>query len=197
MEIYGTSCSRAFRALWMACEQGAEFAHHPLAVEACGSDPAYLALNPAGTIPLLRDGDFVLAESMAINLYLARKHGRLWLDDEQAQALAWQWSFWALASLEAPYVSWAEQALWLPMAMRDSTELARAAQALQRPLDRLERALADHSYLLGETFTVADLNVAGVINGLADFQPQARPRFHDWLRCCLERPAYRRACRMP
>ncbi|POZ63808.1 glutathione S-transferase family protein [Chromobacterium alticapitis] len=197
MEIYGTSYSRTLRVLWMACEQEAEFIHHPMAVEACGSDPVYLALNPAGTLPLLKEGDFVLAESLAITLYLARKHGRLWPKDEQGQALALQWSFWAQSSLEATYVSWAEQALCLPAAMRDAAELARAAQALQRPLSRLEQALRDQPYLLGEAFTAADLNVAGVINGLAAFEPQARPRLHDWLSRCLARPAYRRANAMP
>lgn len=197
MEIYGTSYSRALRALWMACEMEVEFVHHPLAVERCAKDTDYLAINPAGTIPALVDEGFVLGESLAINLYLARKHGRLWPEDEQGQALSLQWSFWAQASLEAPYVSWMEHSQWLPEALRDAVEQKRAAQALQRPLDRLEQALRDRPYLLGHAFTVADLNVAGVINGLVDFEPQARPHLHGWLQRCLDRPAYRRASQMP
>ncbi|UTH75355.1 glutathione S-transferase family protein [Chromobacterium sp. IIBBL 290-4] len=197
MEIYGTSHSRAFRVLWMACEQETEFVHHPLAVERCGGDAAYLALNPAGTIPLLKDGDFVLAESLAINLYLARKHGRMWPADEREQALALQWSFWAQATLEGPYILWAEHSLWLPAALRDAAKREQAAQDLRRPLDRLERALRDRRYLLGDSFSAADLNVAAVINGLADFEPQARPHVHDWLRRCLSRPAYLRASQLP
>ncbi|OHX12607.1 hypothetical protein BI347_03135 [Chromobacterium sphagni] len=95
LEIYGTVHSRTLRVLWMACELELDFVHHPLDWQRCGQDADYLALNPAGTIPALKDGDFVLAESLAINLYLAGREPRLWPQDEQRQALALQWSFWA------------------------------------------------------------------------------------------------------
>lgn len=197
MQIYGTSRSRSLRVLWLAQELGLAFEHIPLDWQQCGQDAAYLALNPAGTIPALVDGDFVLAESMAINAYLARRDGRLWPPGEQDEARFWQWTLWASSSLEAPYLQWASQALWLPQARRDAGQLAQACQALQRPLARLNVALQDRDYLLGSAFSVADLNVAGVINGLRRFDFTHYPAVADWLQRCLARPAYLAAARLP
>jgi glutathione S-transferase len=57
----------------------------------------------------------------------------------------------------------------------------------------LDGALAGRSYLLGEDFTVADLNVAAVISRALDMDLSATPRLEDWLARCLERPAARAA----
>jgi glutathione S-transferase len=58
----------------------------------------------------------------------------------------------------------------------------------------LEAALAGGAYLLGEDFTVADLNVAAVISRAIDMDLAATPRLAAWLERCLERPAARAAC---
>ena len=89
------------------------FEHQPIDWQSCGNDPAYLAINPAGSVPCLQEDGFVLSESLAINLYLARKHQLIWPKDEEGQATAMQWSFWAATSLEEPYVLWALHECWL------------------------------------------------------------------------------------
>jgi glutathione S-transferase len=65
---------------------------------------------------------------------------------------------------------------------------------LEGPFKVLEAALAGGAYLLGEDFTVADLNVAAVISRAFDMDLAATPRLASWLKRCLERPAARAAC---
>src|SRR4029077_14762078 len=63
--------------------------------------PEYLAVNPNGRIPAIDDNGFKLWESMAINLYLAKKHGSGLLPktmEDEAQAI--QWSFWVMTEVE-------------------------------------------------------------------------------------------------
>ena len=68
--------------------------------------PDYLSINPNGLMPSIKDGDFVLWESMAINLYLAKKYGRGHFCPEtlEGESLAMQWSFWATTRLEVPFL---------------------------------------------------------------------------------------------
>jgi glutathione S-transferase len=62
----------------------------------------YLRLNPNARIPTLVDGDFVLWESMAINLYLARKYeGPMHCAEPEVLGLAAQWSFWAMSETDS------------------------------------------------------------------------------------------------
>ncbi len=75
IKIYGPTASRAARALWIVHELDIPFEH--IAVEMKDlKNPDYLKVNPNGKVPALVDGDFKLFESMAINLYLAGKHGK-------------------------------------------------------------------------------------------------------------------------
>jgi glutathione S-transferase len=61
------------------------------------------------------------------------------------------------------------------------------------PFRVLDAALANHSYLLGDEFTVADLNVAAVISRAVDMDLSAVPNLKAWLSRCLERSAARKA----
>src|SRR5205085_12420880 len=79
LKIYGVARSRAFarvRTLWMAKELGLDYEHVKVDF-ATGETrtPVHLALNPNGYVPVIDDNGFVLWESMAINLYLAKKYG--------------------------------------------------------------------------------------------------------------------------
>src|SRR3989442_14391502 len=103
LKIYGVGRSRAFRTLWMAKELGLDYEH--LKVDfADGStrQPSHLAVNPNGHVPVIDDDGFILWESMAINLYLAKKYGAggLYPSRIEDEARAWQWSFWGMTELE-------------------------------------------------------------------------------------------------
>src|ERR1700751_5179089 len=75
LRIYGIARTRAFRALWVANELGLKYEHLPIEIGAEGARaPEFLALNPNGRLPFIVDDGFVLFESLAITLYLAKKH---------------------------------------------------------------------------------------------------------------------------
>ena len=75
LRIYGIARTRAFRPLWMAKELGLDFEHFPIEIGDAGArTPEFLAINPNGRLPAIDDNGFVLVESLAITLYLAKKH---------------------------------------------------------------------------------------------------------------------------
>ena len=194
LRIYGVARTRAFRALWIANELGLDYEHIPIEIGAAGArKPEYLAINPNGRLPAIDDGGFVVWESLAITLYLAKKHGRFYPATLEGEAKAWQWSLWAVQQVDRGVNIWSLHALRLPPAERDPQRRAEALKVLEAPFAVLERALADRRYLLGDEFSVADLNVAAVISRAIDMDLFATPRLADWLKRCLERPAARAA----
>jgi glutathione S-transferase len=186
--IHGSPRSRTLRVLWMAAELRLEFEHDPVAFD----DPrlksdAFLQLNPAGAIPTIEDDGLALSESLAINLYLAKRHGlgTLYPTSLLAEAQVWRWSLWAQGQLE-------------PWLMRDALLMSlRAALAphtgpmIATALGTLNRALEARSCLVGDTFTVADLNVAGVLSPSRSEHLDLAPyrNVAAWLARCYARPA--------
>jgi glutathione S-transferase len=194
--LYGTSRSRALRAVWGIEETGIAYEHIPTGFGPDSKTPEYLAINPNGRIPALVDGDLRLFESMAINLYLCKRHGgALYPASPADEALAWQWSTWAIAEIEPLQMRIVIQKLFTPADQRDPQVIERAARGLQRPLRVLDAALADRPALLGESFTVADLNVAGVMHLLKNigFSYAEHGHVQRWADACYARPALARA----
>jgi glutathione S-transferase len=191
--LYGSTASRAHRVLWLLKELGVAFKHVPTAFQDGSTHtPGFLAINPNGRVPALDDDGFRLFESMAINLYLAKKHGGpLAPADLQEDALATQWSFWVTTEVEKPLLFAAANRQLFTAEGRSETEALMALEKLARPLQVLDAHLARHAHLLGDRFTVADLNVATVM----DLAPQcgialdAWPQVQAWHRQCLARPA--------
>jgi len=193
LTIYGSPMSRAFRVLWMAQELGLQHENVPLDPRAGDTrKPDYLKINPNGHVPAIVDGDYVLWESLAINLYLAKKHGGpLAPRDLAEEGRALAWSMWALTELEDNIVTLVQSVLMPPERKPDAARVERAKAALNAPLRVLDGALAESQYLLGDRFSVADLNVAGVAAGLgiAKFDLSAWPTVNAWLSTCTGRKA--------
>ncbi len=208
LTLYGSiDRSRTWWVAWMCREVGIEF-HNERSegyLDPSWKTQEYLAINPSGLMPSIKDGDFILWESMAINLYLARKYGStpLRLATFEEEALAWQWSFWAVTRLEVPSLvvavsnmnlapnSELEQYFLKHVPMWTPEEVARSRAVLDGPLDVLNDKLSASPYLLGSEFSVADLNVAVVIsrNFRAKVSLSERPHLVDWLHRCWSRPA--------
>ena len=196
LRIYGIARTRAFRALWMAKELGLDYEHLPIEIGDAGArSPEFLALNPNGRLPFIDDDGFVLFESLAITLYLAKKHAQrgLYPVTLQDEAKAWQWSFWAISEVDRGVNIWSLHAVRLPPAERDAGKREEALKVLQKPFKVLDAAVSKQDYLLGSAFTVADLNVAAVISRAIDMDLAAFPNLKSWLTRCLDRPAAREA----
>ena len=196
LRIYGIARTRAFRALWVAEELGLAYEHLPIEIgEAGARGPEFLALNPNGRLPIIVDGAFVLSESMAITLYLAKKYslGTLYPAALEDEARVWQWSFWAVAEVDRGVNIWSLHAVRLPPAERDAAKRDEALKVIAAPFRILDAAVAAQPYLLGSEFTVADLNVAAVISRAVDMDLAAVPNLKAWLTRCLDRPAARAA----
>jgi glutathione S-transferase len=188
LTIYGSPRSRTLRVLWAAAELGLDYTHVPLASD----DPKlksaeFLKLNPAGAVPTIVDDGFALSESLAINLYLAKTYGagRLYPATPQGEALAWRWTLWAQGHLEP----WVQQDALLANLRAAMGRNARAV--VEHGLGLLDRTLDDRTWLVGEAFSVADLNVACVLSPSRTARLDLSPfsKVHDWLARCYARPA--------
>jgi glutathione S-transferase len=196
LQIYGIARTRAFRALWIAQEVDIDYEHLPIEIGDTGAKtPEFLAINPNGRLPVIVDDGFVLFESLAITLYLAKKHspGRLYPGTLEGEAKAWQWTMWALTEVDRGVNIWSLHAVRLPEGERNAAKREEALKVIARPFQILDAAVSKQPYLLGPEFTVADLNVAAVISRAVDMDLSAVPHLRAWLMRCLERPAARAA----
>jgi glutathione S-transferase len=195
LKLYGNPRSRAMRCLWMLEETGQPYELIEKSVRADDLQTAdYRKLNPNARIPTLVDGELVLWESMAINLYLAQKYDGPMRATPDVQGLATQWSFWAMLETEALLFDMLLHRALLPEFTRDASHAERAELLLQKPLGILNDALARHGHLAGTGFTIADLNVAGILawGKMAKLDLSPHPHVKQWLDRCMARPAYKR-----
>jgi glutathione S-transferase len=199
--LYGGAQGRASRSLLALEELGLAYRHVPLKPWDAPADRARVeALNPNARVPVLDDDGLVVWESMAINLYLGDRYGGpLWPAEPAQRALLYQWSFWAQTSIDVMARHRAR--------FGDDPKLKAAAEAERlAALTILDRALADRSYLLGDAFSLADLNVAatlsepweqGRVDGDLDPAEQGLAALADWLARCTGRGCYARVRALP
>jgi glutathione S-transferase len=198
LKIYGTPASRTFRTLWMANELGIKYENIPTDFRKGQTRaPDYMAkVNPNGHIPAIDDDGCIMWESLAINLYLAKKHGGpIAPKTPQEDGLATQWSIWALTEAEPPIVTMLMNRLMLPEAQRDAGAANKASDSLKAPMAVLNKALDGKQWLIGDRFTVADLNVSGVTSTARRVQFDLKPyaNVDAWITRCLSRPAAQEA----
>jgi glutathione S-transferase len=194
LRIYGSARSRGVRTLWIAAELGLEYEHLDYAPRSPETrTPAYLALNPNARVPTIDDDGFVLSESMAINMYLAKKHGKLYPSDPKNEALMWQWSLWETDRLDRQMTLYANNASVLPEAQRNAAVAKAAWEEISAAMAVLEIALGKVRWLADSEFSVADLNVASAMYRALSLDLTQWPQVTEWLHRCWDRPAARRA----
>ena len=191
--LYGIASSRAFRSIWAAEEMSVDYHHVGTSFSEDSKTPEYLAVNPNGRIPALDDDGFRLFESMAINLYLGEKYAaEIFPTDPVARAKTWQWSVWGISEIEPLQMQIVIQKLFMPEEKRDAKVIAGATKGLARPLAVLNEALSNQAYLLGDDFSLADLNLSGVMDlfNMIRFDVSNYPNVQRWLAQCYGRPSY-------
>ena len=197
IKLYGIPMSRASRCLWMLEELGVKYENVPTHFIGDVKKPEYLKLNPNGRIPTLDDEGTIIWESLAINLHLARKYskGKLWPDSESEQSHAIQWSFWAMTEVEPPVMEVLMNRAFLPEAQRDEAKAKAGEANLERPAAVLDAHLTGREWIVGSRFTVADLNVHGVLGWATSLGKMKFPQNQNlarWLETCGKRPALAR-----
>ena len=202
--VYGGNNSRATRNVWVLEELGLPYEQKSVNfTNGENKTPAFLAINPSGKVPALTDsdGNVALSESFAINLYLAQRYGtgKLWPADPANQARCLQWSMWAATEVEGPVVGLIVEKFFKPEAFRNAETAKKCEEHFIPSLKRIDADLAGKDWLVGNSFTIADLQCACVINGLNmlryDFTPY--PNLARWLKACLARPAQQKVDAMP
>ena len=197
IKVYGVPASRTFRTLWMLEELGLPYENIPTHF-ATGDTrkPEFLAINPNGHIPALVDGDVTMWESMAINLYLAKKYDKGLLPKTLAdECHAIKWSFWAMTEAEPHLLTVLMHRLFLPPDQRDAKAADAAIEKLNKPFTVLDAELAERKYLVGDGYSVADVNVASVLSwvSLLNISVEKFPNLNRWLDVCTSRPACKKA----
>ncbi len=195
LTIYGSARSRALRTLWMVGELGLAYDHKDyLPRSAETQTPQFRALNANGRVPVIDDDGFILSESMAINFYLAKKHGSaLYPADPKNEALALQWSLWETDRLDRQLVAYVNHTSALPAAERKAEVADAAWKECVPALDVLEGALTKSPWLAGPAFSVGDLNVASALYRALTIDLGKWPHVKAWLDKCWDRPPAQRA----
>jgi glutathione S-transferase len=197
IELYGSPQSSSGRSRWMIEEVGVPYEYKRVDVRGgqCKT-PEYTSMYGGATVPVLRDGDVVLGESIAINFYLAEKYAPELLPSDLAlRGLVYQWSLWAITNVQPDVLSVMFDAM-RPAEQKNPSVVDAAKLRLQPQLAFLDRALEGHEYLVGDRFTVADVNAGSVLNiaraiGLLG----GLPNVGTWMERLTARPAFQRAAK--
>ena len=199
LTVWGRRTSSNVQALmWCIGELGLPYERHDAGHRYGGTGtPEFLAMNPNGTVPVLRDGDGEpLWETGAILRYLAARYGAppFWPAEGLARARVDKWAEWskinAAMAFTAP-IFW--RVVRTAPADQDSAAIGQAIRTLDRALDIAEAQLSRHAFLAGDDFTLADVQFGHVLFRYFDI-PIARhdrPALRRYYEALATRPAFR------
>lgn len=204
LTVWGrTSSFNVQKVLWLVGELGLAHEHIPAGGAFGGLDtPEFLALNPHGRVPVLRDGAVVVWESHAILRYLAATYGRgrFWADEPAERSHADRWMDWAQADLQPDFLVGVFWGFYrTPEHLRDARAVAAKVARCAAHMRLLDRVLADRPYLGGEGPTLADIPAGTALFryfGLEIERPSV-PNVEAWYSRLQRRPAYREHVMVP
>ncbi len=164
----------------------------------------FVAVNPNSKIPALLDRSgpepIRVFESGSILIYLAEKFGAFLPEEGAARAECLSWLFWQVGS--APYLGGGFGHFYAYAPAKIEYAIDRFAMEVKRQLDVLDRRLADHRYIAGDAYTIADMAIFPWYGGLAKgwlygtaaefLGVQDYKHVQRWADMLLERPAVRR-----
>lgn len=182
--------SRASGVVWTLEEVGAPYELRFVDIlKGDQKSPELLALNPMGKLPTLVDGDTVVTEGAAIALYLGDRYayGRLApkVDDPQRGTYL-RWSFFAPSVLEPGAL--AKASGW------SCKESSVGWGSYETMLASATEAIAEREFLLGGTFSMADIVFGGTLRFmLMTKMIEPRPAFTAYVERLAARPAFQRS----
>jgi len=189
---------RGFRVVWLLEEMGLAYRLRPVDLRAgVENDAEYLAINPAGFIPAIRDGDVTMVESIAIMEYLMARYGPTPLapqPNDPAFPVYQQFLHLGEAGLAASIYFVVVSRNLAPEAERQNWGARKALEVFKSRLGLVSRQLARSPFLAGDTFTAADISVTYALElaqrsgGFALGEVE-----HDYVARTSGREAYKRA----
>jgi glutathione S-transferase len=192
MKLYGFGPTRSIRALWSLKELDADFEFVSVNLLAGEHQrPDFLALNPAGKIPVLVDGDLVITESAAIVLYLAEKYREKGLlpTDLKARAEVYRWLMFAVTELEQPLWRITKHKFLYPEDKRLPQDIALAREDFAAMASILDRHMEGRQFIVGDSITAADCVTAYVIDWANEHHLiDGCPNLHAYLERMYARP---------
>ena len=205
LTVWGRRSSSNVQALmWCIGELGLPFRRHDAGHRYGGTDtPAFLAMNPNGTVPVLQDSDGgFLWETGAILRYLAGRYGDpgFWPPEGAGRALVDRWAEWSKINVAMAFtapVFW--RVVRTAPAKQEPAAIARAVQDLDRTLDIAEAQLARSRCLAADTLTLADIQFGHVLYRYFDIpipRPD-RPALQRYYHAMTARPAFREHVMLP
>lgn len=182
------------KVVWAAGETGQAFERIDIGGPFGGNrEPAYLAKNPNGQVPVLEDGDVHIWESNAIVRYIAARYGRdtIWEEDPARRSEGDRWMDWALGELQRVMVP----AFWGLMrepATADPAAIASSISRTEHCLDILEAHLENgFSYVGGDRFGMAEIVLGPSVHRWLNMPVEQvpRPRLQRWYETIAAREA--------
>lgn len=193
IKFFGAPMSSSGRTRWMLEEVGVPYEYTVVNLHDEEARRRYLEIFPGGKVPYLVDGDVKLFESMAINFYLAERYGpELLPRDLELRAQVYQWSFWSITNLQPEALKYMGHGTFAPDDERGVRHKDEARASCRRYLDQLEASLTGR-YLVGDSFTVADVNCGSIVNLTQRANVGVGPRVAEWMDTLRDRPAWKRA----
>ena len=192
MKLYGFPPTRSIRVLWTLRELGVNFEFVNVNLVAAENRRAeFLAINPAGKLPALVNGEFVLTESVAIVLYLAEKYADKGLlpAEPTARAQVNKWLLFTATELEQPLWRIARHTAIYPKDKRLPDEVALARQDFQDMAAVMEEHMRGRQFLVGDSVTVADFVAAYTLDWANEVQLlDASPEMRGYMDRMYTRP---------
>ena len=190
--LYTNPQSRGRIARWMLEEVGQPYETEVLDFVTTMKTPAYLAINPMGKVPALRHGDAVVTEAAAICAYLADAFPQAKLappPGDRLRAAYYRWLFFAAGPLEAAVNNKA-----IGVVVPREREGMMGYGTVERVMTTLEDKLSRNEYLVGDSFTAADVYLGAHVGfGLMFGTIEKRPAFQKYWQRVSARPAALRA----
>jgi glutathione S-transferase len=163
MKLYGFAPTRTIRVLWVLRELDLEFEFVDVnLMKGEHRRPEFLAINPAGKVPVLVDGDLILTESVAIALYLAETHPEKGLlpDGARSRAEVNRWLLFTATELEQPLWRIARHTALYPESERLPADVPLARRDFIDMAAVMERHMEGRRFLAHERVTIADFVAA-------------------------------------
>jgi len=190
------------KVLWFINELGVEYEQVDIGSKIDELESgAFLAMNPHGRIPVIKDGDTYLWESNTILRYFSASYGEplFWSESPSQRALIERWMDWELATLQADFLALFWSFYRTPEAQRDSKKIEQLITRCEKNMVIINNHLQHNSYMAGDKFTLGDITVGTSFYRYFNMgiEVPVLPNLRRWYQQLTNRPEYQNNIMLP